>query len=72
MTSAAARDRKPSRPAPIIVVMNGWPLLAEPLEGVRSVGAAKGADVVAPAAARDRSPPMGVVKRRNVAGAIRS
>jgi len=30
-----------SRPPWIIVAMNGWPLLADSLEGVRSVGAVK-------------------------------
>jgi len=29
------------RPPPIIVATTGWPLLADPLVGVRSVGAVK-------------------------------
>ena len=32
---------KPSRPPSIIVATTGWSLLADPLEGVRSVGAVK-------------------------------
>jgi hypothetical protein len=32
-------DLGPATAAPIIIAPTGWPLLAEPLEGVRSVGA---------------------------------
>jgi len=34
-------ELKPSRPPSIIVATTGWSLLADPLEGVRSVGAVK-------------------------------
>ena len=37
--TAPARTAAPPRPPPIIVAATGWSLLANPLEGVRSVGA---------------------------------
>jgi len=45
---------QPSRPPPNIVATAGWALLADPLEGVRSVGAVKWCWCRLPAAARDR------------------